>query len=139
MSANLKLAVPFFNVSDMARSVAFYTEGLGFEIKIRWEPEGVLRWCWIERGPVALMLQSYQPPAGHPQKPPLEKPGEGISISFQCEDAIALYHEIVGRGLEPERPFVGNSLWTFSLRDPDGFVLEFASPTNVAEGTELAL
>ncbi len=32
--ANLKQAVPFFKVTNMDRSIAFYIDGLGFELKM---------------------------------------------------------------------------------------------------------
>jgi lactoylglutathione lyase len=50
-----------------------------------------------------------------------------------CVDAIAVYHQAKARGLEPSRPFVGNSLWVTSLVDPDGYRLDFESPTDVPE------
>ena len=40
-----------------------------------------------------------------------------------------------GRGVDASRPFVGNSLWVTSVTDPDGYRLEFESPTEVAEET----
>jgi len=54
-----------------------------------------------------------------------------------CADAVAVYHEVTGRGVSASRPFVGNRLWVTSVRDPDGYRLEFESPTDVPEGTEL--
>ena len=52
-----------------------------------------------------------------------------------CADAIAIYHDAVSRGLTASRPFVGNNLWVTSLTDPDGYRLEFESPTDVPEDT----
>ena len=68
----------------------------------------------------------------------LGKVGEGVSICFVCEDALALYHEFRGRGLEASRPFVGNRMWVTSLRDPDGYQLHFESSTDVREETVYA-
>ena len=34
-AANVKEAVPYFRVSDMKASLAFYVDGLGFEISAR--------------------------------------------------------------------------------------------------------
>jgi hypothetical protein len=34
--------------------------------------------------------------------------------------------------------FVGNGLWVTFLSDPDGYKLEFASPTDVPEGRKLS-
>jgi hypothetical protein len=33
---------------------------------------------------------------------------------------------------------VGNGLWNTSVTDPDGYVLEFASPTDLPEETRLS-
>ena len=52
-----------------------------------------------------------------------------------CADAIAVYHEARARGLDATRPFVGNNLWVTSFTDPDGYRLDFESPTDVPEGT----
>ena len=32
-------------------------------------------------------------------------------------------------------PFVGNGMWVTSLRDPDGYSVEFESQTDVSEDT----
>ena len=130
MTPNVKQAVPFFMVTDIDASLRFYVDGLGFAIKNEWRPEGRIEWCLLELGDVALMLQEYRrdrAPAG-----PL---GQGVSICFMCTDAIAIYHEVVARGVEAQRPFVGNGLWVTSVQDPDGYRLDFESPTDVPEDT----
>ena len=135
--ANLLQSVPFFRVADIAASVHFYVDGLGFAITHRWTPGGLLRWCWLERGGAALMLQQPET-AGHDARVPEGPVGVGVSICFMCEDAVALYHEFRARGLEPSRPIVSNGLWNTALDDPDGYRLEFESATDVPEGTRLA-
>lgn len=125
---NVKEVVPFLSVSSMEQSIRFYIDGLGFEMRNKWEPEGKLRWCWLTLGGASLMLQELtngQPPI----------PG-GINLIFQCEDAIALYHQYLSLGAsEPE---VGNGLWVTQVTDPDGYKLFFESPTDVAEDTKLS-
>ncbi len=132
--ANVQQAVPFFGVASMDTSLRFYVEGLGFEMKQRWIDEGKLRWCWLERGGAALMLQEHRR-EGHDAWTPAGKVGEGVSICFICEDALALYHELRERGIESSNPFVGNRMWVTSLRDPDGYQLHFESYTDVPEET----
>lgn len=134
---NVKQAVPFFRVSDVLESVRFYVDGLGFEMKNRWVVEGELRWCWLELGGAALMLQEF-PKEGPNAWVPQGKLGEGVSIAFQCEDALAIYREVLSRGLSPSKPFVGNGMWVTFLSDPDGYKIEFESPTDVPEDTELS-
>ena len=127
---NLKLAVPFFMVMDMQKSIQFYCKGLGFELKMSWEPEGRIEWCWLEREGVALMLQEYRE-----QFRPKDQPGIGVSTAIICEDALDLYREFLQNGLKPAEPFVGNGYWVVGLHDPDSYHLFFESLTDVQEGT----
>ena len=136
-TANLKQVVPFLGVTDMERSLRFYVDGLGFTLKNKWEPEGRIRWCWLTRGGASLMLQEFVK-EGHGGVRPEGVLGQGVNLCFQCEDAVALYHEFRTRGLEPSEPFVGNSMWVTSLRDPDGYRVEFESMTDVPEDTKLS-
>ena len=39
------------------------------------------------------------------------------------------------RGLKPCEPFVGNAMWATIITDPDGYKLDFESPTDVPEET----
>jgi catechol 2,3-dioxygenase-like lactoylglutathione lyase family enzyme len=134
--SNVKQAVPFFGVSDIGESLRFYVEGLGFEMTKKWEPEGKLRWCWLELGDAALMLQEFWRD-GHHDPRPQGKLGQGVSICFVCEDALAIYRDFKSRGIEAKRPFVGNAMWVTSVSDPDGYELYFESPTDVPEETVL--
>jgi lactoylglutathione lyase len=127
---NLKQAVPFFMVTDIDRSLEFYTKGLGFEVKNDWKPKGRIEWCWLEREGVAIMLQEYR--EGFK---PNEKSGQGVSVCFMCNDALALYKEFLQTGLSPQEPFVGNNLWVVNLKDPDGYNICFESSTEVPEET----
>lgn len=113
----------------------FYVDGLGFVPTIKWEPEGRLRWCWLELGSAAIMLQQYWRD-GRPGGAPPGPLGQGVSICFMCVDALAIYRELTSRGVAATRPFVGNGLWVTSVTDPDGYRLDFESPTDVEEGTE---
>jgi|ERR1700683_3676177 len=133
--ANVKQAVPFFRVSNMEASLRFYIDGLGFEMKNKWIDEGKLRWCWLEIGTAALMLQEFRK-EGHDSWKPEGKVGVGVSVCFQCKDALAIYREITSRGIEAKRPSVGNALWVTIVKDPDGYNLEFASPTDAPEDSE---
>jgi len=132
-AANLKQAVPFLWVTDLERSLRFYVDGLGFALKNKWEPEGRIRWCWLTRGGASIMLQEYLP-----GRRPEGTLGQGVSLCFQCEDAVALYREFRSRGIEVKEPSVGNSMWVTVFTDPDGYNLDFESMTDVAEDTKLS-
>lgn len=143
-SANVKQAVPFFGVTNMEASLRFYVDGLGFEMKRWWipdqadghhgqKPDGRIRWCWLKRGEAAIMLQEFLP-----GRQPEETLGTGVNVCFQCEDALALYREFKSHGIQTgDRPSVGNRLWVVPVIDPDGYRMEFSSPTDAPEETEL--
>jgi lactoylglutathione lyase len=134
---NVKQVVPFLRVSDVERSVGFYIDGLGFTMKHQWIPDGKLRWCWLTRGGASLMLQEFVK-EGHGGRRPEGVLGQGVNLCFQCEDAVALYREFRSRGIEAAEPFVGNSMWVTVLSDPDGYKLDFESPTDLPEETKLS-
>jgi lactoylglutathione lyase len=133
--ANVQQAVPLFAVSNMETSVRYYVGGLGFEMTRKWVDEGKLRWCWLQHGDAALMLQEIRP-EGHDSWTPQGKLGEGVSICFICKDALAMYRQIRAQGIEVSRPFVGNGMWVTSMSDPDGYRIEFESVTDVPEDTQ---
>jgi lactoylglutathione lyase len=141
-SANVKQAVPLLAVASIERSLRFYVEGLGFKMERFWVPDqaagpykrdGRIRWCWLELGEAAIMLQEFSQ-----ERNPDETLGSGVNICFQCEDALSIYREIRSRGIQTRtRPFVGNRLWVVPVTDPDGYRIEFSSPTDAPEETEL--
>jgi lactoylglutathione lyase len=132
---NVKQAVPFFGVMNIEESVRYYVDGLGFKMTRKWIVDGKLRWCWLERGGAALMLQEFWKD-GHHAKIPTEKLGVGVSICFICEDALAIYRECISRKIQASKPFVGNGMWVTSLSDPDGYLIMFESFTDFPEETE---
>ena len=132
---NVKQVVPFLRVSNIEASLRYYVDGLGFKMANQWIDEGKLRWCWLQLEGAALMLQEFRK-EGHNSWVPQGKVGEGVSICFQCEDALAIYREVSARGIKASRPFVGNRMWVTSLSDPDGYRIEFESPTDVPEDTQ---
>jgi len=131
---NVQQAVPLFAVNDMAESVRFYVDGLGFVMTEKWVDEGRIRWCWLNREKVAVMLQEIAREGRHAWKPDGTL-GVGVSLNFICRDAIALYHEFRSRALAAGTPFVGNGMWVTSITDPDGYALHFESKTDVPEGS----
>jgi catechol 2,3-dioxygenase-like lactoylglutathione lyase family enzyme len=134
---NVKQVVPFLSVSDIERSVRYYVEGLGFTMKHQWADRGKLRWCWLAMDGAALMLQEYSK-EGHGAWVPSGKLGEGVTLFFICQDAIAIYRDVISRGLEASQPQVGNAMWVTCLSDPDGYRISFESPTDTPEDTTLS-
>jgi hypothetical protein len=59
-SSNIQLAVPFFMVDNMADSLQFYVNKLGFTLINQWTPHGNIEWCWLQRDSVSLLLQEIR-------------------------------------------------------------------------------
>ena len=79
------------------------------------------------------MLQEFLP-----ERQPKELLGTGVNFCFQCGDPLALYRQLKVRGIQTwNRPSVGNRLRVVRVTDPDGYRMEFSSPTDTPEDTEL--
>jgi catechol 2,3-dioxygenase-like lactoylglutathione lyase family enzyme len=133
LGPNVEQAVPSFLVSNIEKSIGYYVAGLGFEMTNKWINDGKLEWCWLQLGAAALMLQEFRKDGA-----PEGKLGQGVSIYFQCKDALTIYRDITLRGIQSGKPFVGNAMWVTTLLDPDGYKIHFVSPISVPEGTEFA-
>ena len=83
------------------------------------------------------MLQEF-PKEGHDSWVPVGKVGEGVSLYFICENAVAIYHEVRSRGIEASEPQVGNAMWVAGLSDPVGYRLYFESATDTLEDAKLS-
>lgn len=122
-SATIRELVPLLFVDDIDRSAAFYRDKLGFETSLKWEPDGKLGWCRLERDGSAVMLQQACEEDG-----PSEGRGRGVGFFFNCNDAETIHAEFAARGLEvdpPKTAFYGmNQLF---VTDPDGYELCFQS------------
>jgi len=123
---NVQQTVPLLIVSDIDSSRDFYRDGLAFEIRETWEPDGKLAWCWLARDGAALMLQQ-----ACAEDPPADMRGKGVVFYFLCEDAAAFYREVAARGVQATEPaiaFYGMNQ-TF-ISDPDGYQLCFENRTS---------
>ena len=118
--------VPFLIVESMGRSIAFYVDGLGFQLEQEWRPAGDLRWCQLRQDGARIMLQVG------------ETEGRRAEFYFMCEDAVAVYRALVERGVAAREPFVGNHMWVTSMSDPDGNAVHYESVTDVPEETRLS-
>src|SRR5258708_12369767 len=104
-SVKVKQAVPFFGVTNMESSLRFYVDGLGFKMKNYWipdraedHPDGRIRWCWLQLGDAAIMLQEFRP-GGRPK----ETLGTGVNVCFQFEDSLALYRDFKSPRIQPRK------------------------------------
>jgi catechol 2,3-dioxygenase-like lactoylglutathione lyase family enzyme len=124
--------VPELDVSDLDRSLVFYREILGFEMRVE-RPEE--RFVYLTRGFVHLMLEEAAGPGRRFRTAPLEYPyGRGINLQIEVPDIDHLYTRAVEAGATIHIPLeerwyrqgedeTGNR--QFVLVDPDGYLLRF--------------
>ncbi|ATQ43909.1 bleomycin resistance protein [Caulobacter mirabilis] len=122
--------VPELLCTDIARSVRFYCDLLGFRVRFE-RPED--RFAYLERGPVQLMLE--QRDADSWEVAPMERPfGRGMNLQIEV-DAVEPIHESLKAAGVP--PFGGpQRSWyrdgdlhhgqvELLVQDPDGYLLRF--------------
>lgn len=135
---------------DMAKSVEFYRERLGFEMKESWPSEEAPQWCNMLLAGQSVMLGGAMDPeklgemcAHDPEALPIFKKaaeafrkhpaGIGIHIYLAVGDVDAYYATVRGRGVkplrEPKTQFYG--IREIHVDDPDGYRLVFYSPVTM--------
>jgi uncharacterized glyoxalase superfamily protein PhnB len=132
-AADMKAVWPLLMVKEMARSIAFYRDGLGFEIAGEAKgDEGEVFWCRVARGGASVMLQQACAEDG-----PVEGRGRGVALYVMCEDVDALYAEWKKRGVRMNAPTAAPyGMKQLKVQEPDGYDLWFESPVAAAAGTE---
>jgi 2-C-methyl-D-erythritol 4-phosphate cytidylyltransferase len=116
---------PLLFIQDIARSVTFYRDRLGFTLAQQAESNGKLFWCRLERGGASIMLQQVQ----DTEDGPPQARGRGVAFYFVCDDADAVYEEFTSRGLTlkpPEIAYYG--MKQLFVPEPDGYTICFESP-----------
>ncbi|HTP54221.1 MAG TPA: VOC family protein [Thermoplasmata archaeon] len=122
-------------VTDLARSLRFYTEGLGLVA----EPPGTMSHGGTlvglkDPGTGAQLELNYYPP-GHPHATPYV-PGEGLDhLGFEVADARATVERLraLGARVAVEPWLERERFWIGYVEDPDGNWIEIQS---VVAGTE---
>ena len=118
---------PLLAVKDIARSIEFYRDRLGFAVMGEAESDGKQFWCRLERGGSSIMLQQADEEDG-----PAEGRGRGITLYFICDDAEAAYAELSSRGLQLTPPSLAYyGMKQLFVPEPDGYSICFESPEMV--------
>ena len=121
---------PEFDVSDLAASLVFWSDALGFTVAYARPESG---FADLERAGGQVMLNAIN---GHWQTSALERPfGRGINIQFDVEAIAPLLSGLEAASWplfrEPHEAWyrVGREqvgLRQFLVQDPDGYLLRFA-------------
>jgi catechol 2,3-dioxygenase-like lactoylglutathione lyase family enzyme len=121
--------VPSLAVADVARARAFYAR-LGFRVAAQLPPSGSPEWLRLERGKVALFVWNEVLAPPQMFSAIVRARGAGNVVHIRVADADRLLREFQEQGVPVSRPTetLPEGIRQFTVTDPDGFVLEFATP-----------
>jgi len=118
---------PFFIVSNVDQTIAFYHDKLGFETRFQ-EPKHNPFFAVIGRGGAQLFVKSNE------GTPPLPNPRRHPSMRWDAyvyaPNPDALAAEFAGLGATFSAPLMDthDGLRGFEISDPDGYVIFFGRP-----------
>jgi catechol 2,3-dioxygenase-like lactoylglutathione lyase family enzyme len=127
----LPALVPELDVSNLADTLVFYCQVLGFAVVYERPEEG---FAFLSREGASIMVEAAAGPGRRFRTAPLERPyGRGINVQIRVTDVAGLYRALEGRAhikVELEEKWyragdrlVGNK--QFVVADPDGYLLRF--------------
>ncbi len=114
---------PRVPVTDLARTIQFYQQFLGFAVDVAW-PEEKPTFCILVRDDVSLGF--FEPDKHRPAKST-----GNCDLYMEVEDVQGLHAALKDRVLidwGPEVYFYGRR--EFAVLDPDGYMLIFTEPTD---------
>jgi catechol 2,3-dioxygenase-like lactoylglutathione lyase family enzyme len=118
---------PFFAVSDVPRSVAFYRDKLGFAVSFQ-DPPAAPFTALLVRDAAQLFVKSEAGIAPTPNSTRHAHLRWDAYLNVPDPDALAA--EFAGRGVVSSKPLADtpDGLRSFELADPDGYILFFGCP-----------
>jgi catechol 2,3-dioxygenase-like lactoylglutathione lyase family enzyme len=126
--SKLSFISPFFIVSNINDSVAFYVKKLGFEV---WHmgPEDDPYWAMVGRDSVSIMLKAISDDI-KPIANPTRHEWAAWDAYISTEEPDVLFEEFSSTGITFRKPIHDNSdnLRGFEVTDADGYVLFFGRP-----------
>lgn len=132
----MEMIAPVLSVKDVDASVAFYSEKLGFTVDFTMAgPEGNNIFAFVNITPQLCIGLNYDPL--------LELRGSGVDLMLYLPDDHDIdqyYATLQERGVTITTP-IQDQFWgdrTFSLHDPDGYLLTFARTVREVPMEEIA-
>jgi catechol 2,3-dioxygenase-like lactoylglutathione lyase family enzyme len=120
---------PFFIVSHVGRTIAFYRDNLGFECWHQ-QPETDPFFATIGRDGAMLFIKAgVAPPVPNSKRDPEMRWDAYVSV--QEPDALAADFANRGTTLSKSLQDTHDGLRGFEITDPDGYVLFFGRPTQL--------
>lgn len=140
MALDVRGMTPLLEVFDMATSLQFYREVLGFEIVMA-DSNTVApnhNWVWIRLGDADLMLNTAYEYENRPSAPDPQRirSHRDTCLYFGAPDVDGVYKHFISRGIQVKKPHVAPyGMKQLYLVDPDGFNLCFQWKAEVADKT----
>ena len=119
---------PFFIVTDLARTVAYYEKALGFDVRVS-SPSDSPFFAIVGRDSVQVHLKEVSDEVS-PRPNSRQHPWARWDAFIYLADPDALARELSTRGVEFHRQLMDtdDGLRGFEVADPDGYVLFFGRP-----------
>jgi catechol 2,3-dioxygenase-like lactoylglutathione lyase family enzyme len=130
-STKLQAISPFFIVSNVALTIAFYRDKLGFETRFQ-EPEQNPFFAILGREAVQIFVKSDK------DTPPLPNAKRNPSMRWDAfvyapdPDALAIEFAAHGAAFSIPLKDTHDGLRGFEISDPDGYILFFGRPRDKA-------
>ena len=118
---------PFFIVADMAATLAFYRDSLGFDVTFLAESADDPYFAIVRRDRAMIMLKAVEVP---PLPNPARDPSARWDAYLDVPDPDALAAEFASRGVRFSVPLgdTHDGLRGFELEDVNGYVLFLGRP-----------
>jgi glyoxylase I family protein len=132
MSIALDGIAPQLQVHDMARSIAFYCDVLGFQVMATSPRHATeVDWCMLAQGEIAIMLAASSEPAARTAAESILPDDRGIALYFGCTDVDAAHAQLQRLSYPVAAPVTTPyGMRQLRLRDPDGFELCLQHPVD---------
>ncbi len=112
-----------YQVTDHARSSAWYADLMGWTVKNQSENQTTL--AVGEVGEIIIRNRRTPPPAG--SGPQVTGLIDHLSFGIDPWDKDSVKEELVGRGLSPRDDFQDDGFESYHVKDPDGWDLQISN------------
>lgn len=133
MAIDIRGLAPLLEVFDMATSVHFYRDVLGFEVASTSAAGENFGWALLRLKGIELMLNTAYEGRQRPPSPDLPRVAahSDTTLFFGCADLDGAYTLLRDNGLDVQEPTVAPyGMKQLSVTDPDGYRLCFQWPAS---------
>ncbi len=142
MALDVRGMTPLIQVFDMARSLKFYCDVLGFSIHAADDNTQAPNhnWVWLRRNDIDLMLNTAYDADERPPAPDTHRVAahDDTTLYFGVPDVDSIYAHMVNHGIKVGKPTIAHyGMKQLYLHDPDGFGICFQWRADASDGDEV--